>query len=869
MTVLEQTRKKTAMLVYAIEVGIANFIKQKLPERSSTLPSLMFGEILQEFGSIKTDGLTKGLSNELKQFADSLDLSTVRNNCCHTVREFDNHYWYRAAAFASDPRLQTLDIIEPLEALACAEQDRINTPPDEWMERYSYRPILNNIPEHEYSFTGLVGRDKEISKITREVLHGRNSTLTLTGYGGAGKTSLAIEVARGISLNAEAKSKFDCIYFTSLKRETLDADGIKKNDSKKRTISEIEDRFLFDIYSLYGYADSLNGVVDEDVKKMISEEKVLLILDNMEELVLENPTAVEDFLQKLPRAWFVLLTSRIPVDGARNEPVPALSEGSLSDLARRYYRKLTGQEISNSFLKNLSRSTHGNPLAVKLIIDRVHLGKSQADASRATIEDIAEFSFKYLLDILENEQRLILEALFVSGDLHREELSHYTKLSEESLSSCLGRLYRTSLLLREDRDDREVYKLPSAIRELMGRATSHLEMRAKIRNDRNANLIASAKINNQGPKDRFSYENSTPPTLITSATNLHKAWTILSFKKDGFLLEQNRDRMVQIEQAEKFLLESELTYGKFADYWKLRSISRRLLEDRIASIELAKIAYEVDTKSILTSYFYADVLISDNANEEASKVLQPTVRQIIEEFDEYKKHYQYSFLYVIFSAYFKTFIFRSLSSDVISMTNDWNDVPREVQGAFCISRCCALRRNNESEKRDSEQRHTQLVEAGKIMKYVISELDLPRHVYERELRKLIDELQFDIPFLNAAHLDNKAQERCEVVSDLLYVSGEDIVPPNLIPQRVENSHDEAKVPSDALLVEVQRGLPGYAFVVSSDGNRYFLPYASLLDSPLLPNGLSNGAQLRAWGIVEALRPGKLPTIQNAYLLTAH
>jgi len=865
MATLEHTRKKTAMLIYAIEVGIASFIKRMSEERGSALPSLMFGEVLQEFGSIDTDGPTKGYPKELKQFADSLDLATIRNNCCHTVREFDCHYWYRAAAFATDPRLQALDIIEPLEALACAEEDRINTPPEEWMEMYSYRPILNNIPDEEYNFTGLLGRDKEISKITREILHGRNSTLNLTGYGGVGKTSLAIEVVRGISLNAEAKSKFDCIYFTSLKRDILEAGGVRRNNIETKAIQEIETRFIHEIAGLYGYSDSLSRGVDDDVRKVISEERVLLVLDNMEELVLENPTAVEDFLQKLPRAWFVLLTSRITIDGARNEPVPALSEASVNALARRYHKKLTGNEISNGFLKTLSQSAHGNPLAVKLVIDRVHLGKSQADACRATIEDVAEFSFKYFLDVLDNDQRLVLEALFIAGNTHREELSFLTKLGEESLSYCLGRLYRTSVLLREDQDDREVYKLPTAIRELMGRATTHLEMRAKIRSHRNANLIASSKLSNSGPKDRFSYENSTPTTLVNMAANLHKAWVTLAAKKESRqrLFEHHRTKILEVE---KTLLESELTYGKFSDYWKLRAISRLLLEDRIASIDLAKKAYEMSKESILMAYFYAEVLIGDNSNDKAADVLQVAVNRINTAFADYRESYHIGFIYAIYAAYFKTFIYRALCGDVLEMTRGWGDAPREVQGAFCISRCCALRRNNENERPASDRRHAQLLEAGKILKYVITELDLPRHIYKEELRKLVDELQFDIPALNSYSLLQQSQDRTVLIQDLLDVSGEDIVTPNLTPQKVESLDDDVTVPTDAFLVMVQKGFAGHAFVVCSSGERYFLPYSSLLKAPLLSNGLQSGTELRAWGVSEALRPGALPVIQNACLL---
>src|SRR5216110_3252375 len=54
---------------------------------------------------------------------------------------------------------------------------------------------LTNLPAPR---TRLIGRDEDLGAVRDLVLHAEGRLVTLTGAGGSGKTSLALEVARGL-----------------------------------------------------------------------------------------------------------------------------------------------------------------------------------------------------------------------------------------------------------------------------------------------------------------------------------------------------------------------------------------------------------------------------------------------------------------------------------------------------------------------------------------------------------------------------------------------------------------------------------------------------------------------------------------------
>jgi len=157
----------------------------------------------------------------------------------------------------------------------------------------------NNLP---LQLTSLVGREREVetvcSLLRKEDVH----LLTLTGAGGTGKTRLSLQV--GAELLEEYPGGVWFVELAALTDHTL-------------VVSEIA-RTL-------GVVEQGGRPIIDTLKDYLREKKLLLILDNFEQVIQAAPQ-VGQLLQAAPQVK-VLVTSRVPlkVRGEKEYPVPPLS----------------------------------------------------------------------------------------------------------------------------------------------------------------------------------------------------------------------------------------------------------------------------------------------------------------------------------------------------------------------------------------------------------------------------------------------------------------------------------------------------------------------------------------------------------------
>ncbi len=163
--------------------------------------------------------------------------------------------------------------------------------------------VPNNLPTR---LTTFLGREREIAEIG--ALLERSRLLTLTGPGGTGKTRLSLEVA-GRALAGHAAG----VFFVELA-------PINEADLVPATIAQalgLPDR---------GGRSSVDRLIDA-----IGEKRMLLVLDNFEQVVAAGPAIAE--LLAACRNLTVLVSSRsvLHVSGEQEYPVPPLG---LPDPAR-------------------------------------------------------------------------------------------------------------------------------------------------------------------------------------------------------------------------------------------------------------------------------------------------------------------------------------------------------------------------------------------------------------------------------------------------------------------------------------------------------------------------------------------------------
>jgi len=202
----------------------------------------------------------------------------------------------------------------------------------------------NNLPLQP---TPLIGREKEVGEVC-DLLRGHETRLlTLTGPGGTGKTRLALQTA------ADLLDDFpDGIYFVPL--ATL-------------TAAEL---FSSAVAETLGVREVGEQPLGETLKDYLHERRLLLLLDNFEQVLRAAPTVTE-LLGAAP-GLKVLVTSRTPLRlyGEKEYAVPPLSVPDVKHLPD---------------LKTLSQYE-----AVRLFIERAKAAKVDFEVTDESAPAVAE-----------------------------------------------------------------------------------------------------------------------------------------------------------------------------------------------------------------------------------------------------------------------------------------------------------------------------------------------------------------------------------------------------------------------------------------------------------------------------------------------
>src|SRR5829696_80151 len=158
-------------------------------------------------------------------------------------------------------------------------------------------------PSHNLplSRTSFVGREREVAEMER--LLSERQLLSLCGPGGAGKTRLALKVAKDLVERFE-----DGVWWVELA-------PISEPELVPRAVAQA-----------LGVAEAPDGSSTEDLVEYLEGRKALVILDNCEHLVQACATLADALLEACPYLK-ILATSREPLHlaGETNFMVPSLS----------------------------------------------------------------------------------------------------------------------------------------------------------------------------------------------------------------------------------------------------------------------------------------------------------------------------------------------------------------------------------------------------------------------------------------------------------------------------------------------------------------------------------------------------------------
>jgi predicted ATPase/class 3 adenylate cyclase len=216
--------------------------------------------------------------------------------------------------------------------------------PSEFPPLRTLEAYRNNLPLQP---TPLIGREKEVSEVC-DLLRGEEThLLTLTGPGGTGKTRLALQAA------ADLLDDFsDGAFLVPL-----------------ATLTEAE-LLLPTVAETLGMRETGEQPLDETLKDYLHERRLLLVLDNFEQVLGAAPTVTA--LLAGAEGLKVLATSRTPLRlyGEKEYAVPPLSVPDVKHLPD---------------LKTLSQYE-----AVRLFIERAKSAKADFEVTDASAPAVAE-----------------------------------------------------------------------------------------------------------------------------------------------------------------------------------------------------------------------------------------------------------------------------------------------------------------------------------------------------------------------------------------------------------------------------------------------------------------------------------------------
>ncbi|KRA25618.1 hypothetical protein ASD65_15240 [Microbacterium sp. Root61] len=326
-------------------------------------------------------------------------------------------------------------------------------------------------------YTTTIGRERELSEV-RELLAGNDRVISLIGPGGIGKSRLAIEAAR---LTEDLFP--DGTYFVAL-------EGVLESGLLLPSIG----------YSL-GIRDNGEAVLEERISRALAGRRVLLVLDNFEQIVDAAPVLVRLYTIA-PQATF-LVSSRIVlrIRGERVYEVGALPYPDaeapttlgrarrsaactlFADRARAVKPAFELSEDNAGAVAAICRRLEGLPLAIELAAAKVRILTPQGIAARleqslplltAAVRDLPDrhMTMRATIDwgvsLLPDRQRDLLDDLGVFATrftLEAVEALGIGRSWEGHGLDGLMALVDASLVKQTEVDGRSVFSLLAIVRE--------------------------------------------------------------------------------------------------------------------------------------------------------------------------------------------------------------------------------------------------------------------------------------------------------------------------------------------------------------------------------------------------------------------
>ncbi|ODY21347.1 transcription activator gutR [Vibrio parahaemolyticus] len=675
------------------------------------------------------------LYNSFKEYG----LFEVRNSLAHPNRAFNDHYWYKVASVASHPSIMALNFEEVTGALISAESEQLIDPPSEWLTKYNF-DIPNNLPEQvEHSITGLVGRNKEITKLTNHLENERISVTAIVAPGGMGKTALALEILSNVVSNPKSAEWCDGVFFASMKTEKLTSDGVV-GLSASETLEDVK----FELLVAINEQMDQEFTTFEQAASEFKDKKLLLFLDNLETLLRDDQESFDELNESLPRNWQVLITSRITVP-YKVVPLTELTEGASIELAKRYIHSRGMVTINHADLQKICKECFYNPLAIRLTLDLISKGGEVPSSISIAQRDISEFSFSNLVECLSESELKVLECIFIEYVSTRQSIHALLNTSFDEIASSISYLSKTSLIERNITGEKEDYTLTSSVRELLLRSPKDLSLRSEI-HERHTSIVGMEKVidNNQRKTNSKPFHATYIPLDVSKdlkvlTTRLFKMLKVKPYQVD-VILGRCRTESFELSKIYKDFIDSKSAFECFGLYHRCIAIILAHLRDMKAAKSALEEAIKIDSGDYISYLLLGRLWMEQSEHVLANKIYTDLMEKLNPE-DTADEQYSRC----IYNGYYLSLLYQHKYEEILHKTKNWKEI-LHGQSNLGLIRATAHKRIAEIylKDRDFNTYLTRLNSAAGILSQIFRD-----HGYFRtasdNAAKLIEEASFGIP----------------------------------------------------------------------------------------------------------------------------
>jgi hypothetical protein len=318
----------------------------------------------------------------------------------------------------------------------------------------------SNLPVRDYE--EFIGRKEQVDGILNRISSSHNQHITsITGVGGVGKTSLALEVAyicKNINRNLLGSEKipcFDAFVFTSSKKETLVGATIVKRPFSQSTLADII-RVISDVLGEANITQVSGYQRIEQAYRALSMQPTLMIIDNLETLTKEEFDKVNSFLRDVPPPTKIITTTRDEA-GFTAINLQGLSQSESNELINNHVlipNNLSNFTVNDQEKAEFYRCFQGLPGATICAVSQVKAGypiTSVLQENAFFRKELGRFSFENSVAPLRgtDTHKLLMANTFFCEAPCREALIKVADIASEKVDDAFARLQQLSLVTKQ------------------------------------------------------------------------------------------------------------------------------------------------------------------------------------------------------------------------------------------------------------------------------------------------------------------------------------------------------------------------------------------------------------------------------------